>query len=197
MLSFCPLSSKEGTDVESLQTGGCEQRGMLALWPRSEDAKMLSLADANRTRQRWLAAMFLGSLILLAWVPWRSSARPESRLACAPAVVTQNLMASEPLAAGAAGDESQALAAACVPSIDLLPGQDGTELFIGISGLDESCGTVCVNTNKEPGIWPVHDQRCCTMSPCVITVSGFTPHTSESGFINVTSTLGSNAPRQK
>jgi hypothetical protein len=107
----------------------------------------------------------------------------ESGPAGAPTVMAQNL------AAGASGGESQALVAACEPSIDIVPSQDGTALFISMNGL-ESCGTICVNTDEEPGMWPDHDQRCCTTVPCVITLVGVTPRTDVPVSFGVTSTLG-------
>jgi hypothetical protein len=129
--------------------------------------------------------MFLGGLILLAWALWHSRAKCESSPAGTPTVITQNLTASERLTAGAAADKNQPLTAACVPFVNVVPSQDGTGLFISISGF-ESCGTICVNVST----WHTYDWHCCTMAPCVITVSGFTPNVNTSGFIRITSTLG-------
>ena len=127
--------------------------------------------------------MLLGSLISLAWIPWPSGTRLESEPADAPTVMAQNL------AAGACGGESQVLMAACEPFVDVVPSQDGTALFISVDGL-ESCGTICVNTDEEPGIWPDHGQRCCTTLPCVITLVGLTPRTDVTVSFGITSTLG-------
>jgi hypothetical protein len=127
--------------------------------------------------------MLSGSLISLAWILWPSTAKLESGPAGAPTVMAQNL------AAGASCGESQALVAACVPFLDIVPSQDGAALFISVDGL-ESCGTICVNTDKEPGMWPDHDQRCCTTVPCVITLVGLTPRMDVPVSFSVTSTLG-------
>jgi hypothetical protein len=133
--------------------------------------------------QRWLAAMLLGSLIFLAWVCGHPRAKPESGPAGGPIIIARHLTA------GSAGGDSQAMVAGCAPSVDVVPSQDGTALFIGVGGF-ESCGTICVNTNEMPDLWPVRDQRCCATASCVITVSGLTPGTTEYGRINITSTLG-------
>ena len=74
----------------------------------------------------------------------------------------------------------------CVPFIHMVPSQDGTDLFIGISGLDESCGTLCTNMST----WGTPVQRCCSTTSCIITLSGLTPNVDEHGAIGITSTLG-------
>jgi hypothetical protein len=102
-----------------------------------------------------------------------------------PTFITRKLIASELLTVGTAGDESQALMIACVPFINIVPSQDGTGLFISISGF-QSCGTICVNVST----WHTYDWHCCAMAPCVITVSGLKPNVNASGFIRITSMLG-------
>jgi hypothetical protein len=120
----------------------------------SGQAIVAPLIDMRRTEQHWSMAVFLGTLILLAWVPWRSKTRLES--------------------------------GPCAPFIHIVPSQDGTELFISVSGLDASCGTICV----DAGIWATPAQRCCSTSPCILTVSGLTPNMDDCGSIEITSTLG-------
>lgn len=127
--------------------------------------------------------MLLGSLISLAWILWPSGTKLESGPAGALTVMAQNL------ASGASSGESQALMAACEPFVDIVPSQDGMALFISVDGL-ESCGTICINTDEEPGMWPDHDQRCCTTVPCVITLVGVTPRMDVPVSFSVTSTLG-------
>jgi hypothetical protein len=120
----------------------------------SGQAIVAPLIDTRRTEQHWFMAMFLGTFILLAWVPWHSKARLES--------------------------------GPCAPFIYVVPSQDGTELFVSVSGLNASCGTICV----DAGIWATPVQRCCSTSPCILTVSGLTPNMDEYGCIGITSTLG-------
>jgi hypothetical protein len=67
-----------------------------------------------------------------------------------------------------------------------MPSQDGTELVVSMSGLDASCGTICV----DAGIWATPVQRCCSTSPCILTISGLKPNVDEYGAIRITSTLG-------
>jgi hypothetical protein len=101
--------------------------------------------------QRWLAAMLLGSLIFLPWVCGHPRAKPESGPAGGPIVIARHLTA------GSAGGDSQARVAGCAPSIDVVPSQDGTALFVGVDGL-ESCGPICVNTDEMSGLWRVRDR---------------------------------------
>jgi len=112
------------------------------------------LIDTRRTEQHWFMAVFLGTFILLAWVPWHARARLES--------------------------------GPCVPFIHVVPSQDGTELFASVSGLDISCGSICVNM----GTWATPIPRCCSTTDCVIIVSGLTPNMDDCGSIEITSTLG-------
>ena len=74
----------------------------------------------------------------------------------------------------------------CVPFVYIVPSQDGTELFVSVSGLDTSCGSICVNM----GTWATPIPRCCSTTDCVIIVSGLTPNMDDCGSIEITSTLG-------
>ena len=113
----------------------------------------------------WLAAI---SLILLAWAPWHSTAKPES----APVGIY-------PFTSFA-------------PFLDIVPSQDGTELYISAGGVGELGGMVFVNI----GIGPGHDKHSYTMvysgtaQAYVATATGFTPKVDDYGPINITTTLG-------
>ncbi len=78
------------------------------------------------------------------------------------------------------------------PFLDVVPSQDGTELFISASGVGELSGAVFVNVGVGPG----HDKDSWTMTysstvqSYVATATGFTPHTGASGPLNITTTQG-------
>ncbi len=78
------------------------------------------------------------------------------------------------------------------PFLDIVPAQDGTELYISAGGVGELGGTVFVNIGVGPG----HDKDSWTMTysdtvrAYVATATGFTPNTGASGPLSITTTLG-------
>ena len=161
---------------------------------------MISLIDArlkNRNRWHWLAAVLLASFILLVGSAGYSTAKLESTPAGAHAFAPK-LAAVEPppgRAVLAASDESSSLVASTstfAPFLDIVPSQDGTELFISAGGVGKLGGTVFANI----GIGPGHDKGGWTMTYSntvqvyVATAAGFAPRVSASGPINITTTLG-------
>ncbi len=156
---------------------------------------MMSLADArlkNRIRQRWLAAVLLASLTLLMGFPGHSTAKLEST-PVAPQDVSNNsvggpaLAGESPLKRGVHHPAS-----AFAPFLNIVPSQDGTELYVSAGTVGELGGTAFVNI----GIGPGHDKDSWTMTysntvqAYVATATGFTPNTGASGPINITTTLG-------
>ena len=156
---------------------------------------MTPLANAhlkNRTRQRWLVAVLLASLILLAGFPGHSTAKLEST------PVTPQDVSNDSLGSLASVGESPLKrgvhhpASAFAPFLNIVPSQDGTELYISAGTIGELGGTAFVNI----GIGPTHDKGSYTMvysdtgQAYVATATGFTPNTGASGPINITTTLG-------
>ncbi len=82
--------------------------------------------------------------------------------------------------------------AAFSPFLDVVPSQDGTELYFSAGNVGELGGTVFVNIGVGPG----HHKDSWTMTysntvrAYVATATGFTPHTGASGPLNITTTLG-------
>jgi len=147
----------------------------------------------NYIKWRLLAATLLASLVLLTWTPWHSTAKLEST-----PVVPQHLRALAQTLDSTIGVqllENCALTAPTsgfAPFLDVVPSQDGTELFIGAGGVGELGGTIFVNIGVGPG----HDKDSWTMTysntvqAYVATATGFTPNTGASGPMNITTTLG-------
>ena len=134
----------------------------------------------DRVRKQWPIAILLASLLFLIKAPPDSTAKLGSR-----PVETHTTGAG-------GGGTSAAPAGTLAPFLYLVPSQDGTELFISAGGVGELEGTVFVNV----GIGPGHDKGSYTMpysdteQSHVATAIGFTPYTSASGPINITTTLG-------
>lgn len=123
-------------------------------------------------RYRWLVAVLLVSItLLLAWTPDHSTAK----LKPAPVATTEVITTSS-----------------FAPFLNIVPSQDGTELYINASGVGELGGMVFINV----GIGPGHHKDSWTMTysntvqAYVATATGFTPNTGASGPINITTTLG-------
>ncbi len=156
---------------------------------------MTPLANAhlkNRTRQRWLAAVLLASFILLMGFPGHSTAKLEST-PVAPQNVSNDLLGGPALAGESPLKRGvHHPASAFAPFLNIVPSQDGTELYISAGTIGELGGTAFVNI----GIGPTHDKGSYTMvysdtvQAYVATATGFTPNTGASGPINITTTLG-------
>jgi hypothetical protein len=157
---------------------------------------MTQLTDTrrkNHTFQRWSAAVLLASLIVLTWVPWHSTAKLEST-----PVTPQHLRSfaqTQRPKVGLRQSESHAPTAptsAFTPFLNIVPSQDGRELYISAGGVGELGGTVFANI----GIGPGHDKHSYTMvysdtvQAYVATAAGFTPNMDASGPMNITTTLG-------
>ena len=156
---------------------------------------MTPLADVrlkNHTRQRWLAAVLLASLILLTGFPGHSTAKLEST-PVAPQGVSNNAVGGPALAGESPLKRGvHHPASAFAPFLNIVPSQDGTELYVSASTIGELGGTAFVNV----GIGPGHHKDSWTMTysntvqAYVATATGFTPNTGASGPINITTTLG-------
>jgi len=153
--------------------------------------------------------MLLASLILLTWAPRHSTAKPdyapvgkhhtgleEMVPGCGP--VQQCPFAVDP-AYGldvaqpeAHGGAPAALSSTFAPFLNIVPSQDGRELYVSASGAGELGGTAFVNIGVGPG----HDKHSYTMTysdtvqAYVATAVGFTPNMDASGPMNITTTLG-------
>jgi hypothetical protein len=125
-------------------------------------------------RLRRTIAILLASLTLLIGVPWHSTAK------------------LEPAPAAAVGSDPAASTATFAPFLNVVPSEDGRELYVSASGAGEVGGTAFVNFDIGPG----HDKHSYTMvysdtlQAYVATAVGFTPHESAYGTLNITTTLG-------
>ncbi|HDQ74106.1 MAG TPA: hypothetical protein ENN19_18730, partial [Chloroflexi bacterium] len=128
---------------------------------------MRSLKRHSWVKSCGLIVTLLVSQILWVWAPVHSTAKS----------------ASAPVESCTSG---------LAPFLDIVPSQDGTELFISASGVGELSGAVFVNVGVGPG----HDKDSWTMTysstvqSYVATATGFTPHTGTSGPLNITTTQG-------
>jgi len=160
---------------------------------------MTTLADTGfkgRTDWQWITAILLAGLLLIA-ATWYSTAKSGFAPAGTSIFTVQNLTAP-----GSATDRctlapgehhvSVAVNSAFAPFLNVVPSQDGTELFIKAGGVGELEGTVCANI----GIGPGHEKGGWTMTysntvqAYVTTAPGFSPGVLASGPINITTTLG-------
>lgn len=150
-------------------------------------------------RQGWLAVILPAILLLLSITAIRhSTTKLEFRPAYAHAPIAQDLAASELQAdypSLPASYQSQAPVAqngTFAPFLDIVPSQDGTELYISAGGVGELGGTVFANI----GIGPGHDQGSYTMTfsdtvqTYIATAPGFTPGIDAHGPLSITTTLG-------
>jgi len=140
----------------------------------------------NRARQRRAAVWFLASfavLILLVGITWYSTPSFAS---------TPTGTGSSMMIAGIESQNTNGPTGAFAPFLNIVPGEDGRDLFISASGVGELGGTVFVNVGLGPG----HDKGGWTMTysntvqAYVTTVTGFTPRINASGPLNITTTLG-------
>ena len=125
------------------------------------------LSALGDTRRSWLVVALLRGIILVAW--FAGNARTAA--------------GNDGCLTSCANLSSQGV---CSPSTDVVPGQDGTELFVSINDV-ESYGTVCLYTHP----WATQPQHCCTHSPCVLTIAGLSPGQDASVSISLTSTYSS------
>jgi hypothetical protein len=152
-------------------------------------------------RQGWLAAVLLAIFLqFTVRAIWHSTTKLESRPVDMNAPMAQGLAVSESPAdhpALTASDQSQTRAAqngGFTPFLDIVPSQDGTELFISAGGVGELGGTVFANI----GIGPGHDKGGYTMTysgtiqSYITTAPGFTPEVDTYGPLSITTTLGLN-----
>jgi hypothetical protein len=137
----------------------------------------------NRTWLHGLVAILLAGFILLIGAAGYSTAEPESVPADTyPPSGHRPLPSHDPFA------QSTTFA----PFLNMVPSEDGTELFISAGGVGELGGTVFANIDLGPG----HDKGGWTMTysdtvrSYVTSATGFTPNTSMSGAINITTTIG-------
>jgi hypothetical protein len=79
------------------------------------------------------------------------------------------------------------------PFVELAPSQDGRELLIHVNGVDDPAGAIYASVGL---FGPTHDKRGYalvywdTVEAYVTTALGFTPETSASGSLNITTTSG-------
>jgi hypothetical protein len=161
-------------------------------------ARATNTNPKKHSRKRWWMAILLAGLLLSMRTPKHSTAKLEFRPAGTPAAIVQNLAASQSLTDHtfvAAGDEDNTpvtSTAALAPFLDVVPGQDGTELFISAGGVGKLGGTVYANIGIGPGC----DKGSYTMifsdtvDAYVTTATGLTPGRNASAPLNITTTLG-------
>lgn len=121
------------------------------------------------------------SLCLLVFLAWHFTM--ESQSAPIAGSLPGTAVQSEP-----ATSDTSALA----PVLNVVPSEDGTELYVSAGGVGELAGSVFVNV----GIGPGHDKHSYTMTysdtlaAYVATAAGFTPGVTVYGPLNITTTLG-------
>jgi hypothetical protein len=153
----------------------------------------------HRTTRSRLAALLLACFtMLLMGTAWHSTAKPRSMPVRAYPPRAQDLAAVEPAASRTpwlVWSETQALLTSTStfsPFLHIVPGQDGTELYISAGNVGELGGTVFANI----GIGPGHDRGGYTMTysdtdqSYVVTVAGFTSQVDDYGPLWITTTLG-------
>lgn len=138
---------------------------------------------ANRTRAYGVVVLLLASFILLACAAWYSTVKAESTPAGAHSGRDDG---------SASPDDFFVQATAFAPFLNILPSQDGAELFISAGGVGELDGAVLANIDLGPGAdkggWTMTYSD--TVRAYVTTATGFTPETSLSGAISITTTHG-------
>jgi hypothetical protein len=161
-------------------------------------ARATNTNPRRHIRKRWWMAILLAGLLLLMRTPKHSTAKLEFRPAGMPAAIVQNLAASQSLTGHtfvAAGDGDSTLVtstAALAPFLDVVPSQDGTELFISAGGVGKLGGTVYANIGIGSGC----DKGSYTMifsdtiGTYVATATGLTPNRNASAPLSITTTLG-------
>lgn len=138
-------------------------------------------SSQNRSRQHRPALKWVTSFCLLIALAWHSTTELQS----APVVPPQPGVTRPEVPSS---DSIQSLA----PVLNIVPTEDGTELYISAGGVGEVSGTVFVNV----GIGPGHDKHSYTMTysdtlaAYVATAAGFSPHVTAYGTLNITTTLG-------
>jgi hypothetical protein len=151
-----------------------------------EDSFKTSLR--RRTRRFRLTAILLAVVILLIGTAWHSTAKLKHTPADAPPAASTDRH----------GDYGPQIPGASTPTfapfLDIVPGSDGTDLYISARGTGELGGTVFANV----GIGPGHDKGGWTMifsdtlESYVATVSGLDPGDIPDGKVSITTTLGLN-----
>lgn len=154
----------------------------------------------NRTRRQRLTAIFLASLILLTGAAWYSTTKLTSKPVSADSLTTQNRSVSKSLAgqfAIADNTESQAplaTTAAFAPFLNIVPSQDGVELFISAAGVGELGGTVFANidigSGGEKGSWTMPYSGTIQAHAVTTVGLGLSTNQDEQGTISITTTLG-------
>ena len=147
---------------------------------------------------RLIAILLASFVLLLMGTVWYSTAKPGATPVEARTSVAPDLPAVEPHvghAPLAAGAESLSLvdpASTFSPFLNVVPSQDGRELYVSVGRVGELSGTVFANI----GIGPGHDRGGYTMPysetirAYAATVVGFTPEMNDYASIRITTTRG-------
>lgn len=160
---------------------------------------MTPLTDTSRIRRRWFAAMLLAGLILLTGLltgaTWYYTPESESMPVGAPTPTPENPVAVEPSAGKADSGENQtpvATNATFAPFLHIVPGQDGTNLFIS-AGSAEVGGTVVANVSIGPSCHKGDTMTYSNTVQAYVTTmyhEDLIPDSSQEGNIFITTTLG-------
>lgn len=164
--------------------------------------KMIPLIHVSlkgrRIRLHGLTVMGLASLIWLIGTGWNSIIKLESIPVGLNNSITQNLrtaeLSTDQVATGSKDERQASIAstATFAPFLDIVPSQDGAELFIRAGGVGEVGGTVFANIGVGPGNNKGgHTMTFSnTLQTYIVTVPGFTPNVSTFAPINITTTTG-------
>lgn len=160
---------------------------------------MTPLTDTSRIRRHWFAAMLVVGLLLLAGLltgaTWYYTPESESMPVGAPTPSPENPVVAEPPTSRADGDENQApvaTSATFAPFLYIVPGQDGTDLFIS-AGSAEVGGTVVANVRIGPSCHKGDTMTYSNTVQAYVTTmyhEDLIPGSSQEGDIFITTTLG-------
>jgi len=148
---------------------------------------MTRLTKTGHIRRFWSIIILLESLIFLTGATWYFTPKQESLPASQLPFISKNpIVKANDDASQTTIDAKEAFA----PFLDIVPGEDGTDLFISASNAEVG-GSVVANIsigggNHKGGTMTYSD----TVKSYITTVSGFSPQQGQAGNMFITSTLG-------
>ena len=160
--------------------------------------QMTNTSLKDHIKRFCFSILWLAGLILLTGAGWYSTTELKSKPVGLNNALPQNVTAIEQSTDQAivtSTQENQPLTTApatFAPFLDIVPSQDGTELFISAGGVGEVGGTVVANIGVGSG----NDKGGHTMTysntirTYLTTASGFTPQANTFAPLNITTTLG-------
>ncbi len=155
---------------------------------------MTRLIDTDHTRRHWFAAILLASLLLLTGASWYFTPKIESRPVGVSIPAPENPVATEPPTSrrdDKSSHPSLASATSFTPFLDVIPSQDGTEIFINAGGTGKVGGTVVANVSVGGSSHKGHTMTYSdTVQAYVTTATGFAQNLDQDGNMYITTNLG-------